>query len=288
MSQELNHAGSHRLTRLAEKMHDKEYRDGYVAAHTRQVLAKQVREFRGDKSQTEFADLIEKKQTVVSRLENPGYSGWTLKTLFEIAAKLNVAVFVRFVDFPTFLKYSGEQSEPAFHPASYDKDSVDDFACFEAWREDFQNQTIVQGDSFFQLDSADPNFPRDIQSGYGWEPYQGTTITLPALSQASLGGVMTLNTMNVANSGGYLAYMDSQAISLQKELDKKERAVKLLEKENQRLRDENTQLREALAPPVPPLPGYDYSYPVDSGNVVPLGAQSVPPAWQISQAGNDR
>jgi len=120
-------ADSHRLVRLAEKMHDKEYRDGYVAAHTRQVLAKQMREFRGDKSQTDFADEIDKRQTIVSRLENPNYSGWSLNTLFEIASKLNVAVFVRFVDFPTFLKYSGDQSEAALHPAPYDGQQVDDF-----------------------------------------------------------------------------------------------------------------------------------------------------------------
>jgi hypothetical protein len=113
-------------------MHDKKYRDGYVAAHNRQVLAKQMREFRGDKSQTEFAELIDKRQTIVSRLENPNYSGWTLGTLFEMASKLNVAVFVRFVDFPTFLKYSGQQSEAALHPAVYDQQQVDDFALSEA------------------------------------------------------------------------------------------------------------------------------------------------------------
>ena len=119
---------SHRLVRLAEKMHDKGYRDGYVAAHNRQVLAKQMREFRGEKSQTDFAQKIDKRQTIVSRLENPNYSGWTLGTLFEIASKLDVAVFVRFVDFPTFLKYTGNQSESALHPAQYDQQQVDDFA----------------------------------------------------------------------------------------------------------------------------------------------------------------
>ena len=135
MPQKESHVDSHRLVRLAEKMHDKRYRDGYVATHTRQVLAKQMREFRGHRPQTEFADLIDKRQTMVSRLENPNYSGWTLGTLFEIASKLNVAVFVRFVDFPTFLKYSGIQTATAFHPAAYDAQQVDDFAEAEASRE---------------------------------------------------------------------------------------------------------------------------------------------------------
>ncbi len=84
---------------------------------------------------------------MVSRLENPNYTGWTLNTLFEVASKLNVAVFVRFVDFSTFLKYSGEQSEAALHPASYDQDSVDDFARLEQWQENFQNPGLIQNEA---------------------------------------------------------------------------------------------------------------------------------------------
>jgi hypothetical protein len=63
MLEKQNPADSHRLISLADKMHDKKYRDGYVATHTRQVLAKQMREFRGDMPQTEFAELIDKRQT---------------------------------------------------------------------------------------------------------------------------------------------------------------------------------------------------------------------------------
>jgi hypothetical protein len=116
-------------------MHDRSYRDGYVAAHTRQVLAKQMRELRGTMPQTEFAELLDKRQTVVSRLENPNYSGWTVSTLLEIASKLNVAVFVRFVDFATFLEYSGDQSETALRPAEYNQQQVDEFARTKAKQE---------------------------------------------------------------------------------------------------------------------------------------------------------
>jgi hypothetical protein len=132
MSKNQKSVDSHRLVRLAKKMRDKDYRDGYVAAHTRLVLAKQMREFRGTMPQTEFAALLDKRQTVVSRLENPNYAGWTVSTLLEIASKLNVAVFVRFVDFSTFLKYSGDQSETALRPEEYNQQRVDDFACIEA------------------------------------------------------------------------------------------------------------------------------------------------------------
>jgi predicted XRE-type DNA-binding protein len=151
MPQEQSHAASQRLLILAENIHDKRYRDGYVATHTRQVLAKQMREFRGEMPQTEFAELIGKRQTIVSRLENPSYTGWTLNTLFEIASKLNVAVFVRFVDFPTFLKYSGDQTETALHPASYDQRQVDDFARIES------EQKLVEADILRALEITQPN-----------------------------------------------------------------------------------------------------------------------------------
>src|SRR5438045_2363080 len=103
MDGERGPANSPRLPNLAEKFHDKQYRDGYVAAHTRGVLARQMRNFRGDRSQAEYGAEIGKRQTVVSRLESPAYGSWTLRTMLQIARKENVAVLVRFVDFPTFL-----------------------------------------------------------------------------------------------------------------------------------------------------------------------------------------
>jgi hypothetical protein len=104
---------------LAEKFRDKRYRDSYVATSTRGVLALQMRNFRGDRSQADFGVEIGKRQTVVSRLENSAYGGWSLRTMLEVARKLNVAVFCRFVDFPTFLKLSDDLSDEALFPASY-------------------------------------------------------------------------------------------------------------------------------------------------------------------------
>ena len=98
MDEERRPANFPRLRSLIEKFRSKEYRDSYIAAHTRRFLAHQMRKFRCDKSQAEFGQLIDKRQTVVSQLEDPKYGKWTLQTLFDVAAKLNVAVLVRFVD----------------------------------------------------------------------------------------------------------------------------------------------------------------------------------------------
>ena len=123
---------SHRFPRLAEKFHDKRYRDGYVAAHTRGVLARQMRNFRGQMSQSDFATKIGKQKTVVGRLENPAYGGWSLRTMLEFARKQDVAVLVRFVDFPTFLGFTDDMSDESLHPQAYDQDEIDRFAAYQS------------------------------------------------------------------------------------------------------------------------------------------------------------
>lgn len=119
---------SRRLLSLAEKFQDKQYRDTYVATHTRNVLARQMRNFRGSRHQAEYGAVIGKRQTVVSRLESPAYGSWTLRTMLDVARKENVAVIVRFVDFSTFLRYSGDLSDEALHPAPYDGAVLDNLA----------------------------------------------------------------------------------------------------------------------------------------------------------------
>ena len=115
----------HRLSSLVEKFSDKACRDLCIASHTRRFLARQMRKFRGNKSQSEFGNLIGRRQTVVSRLEDPNYGKWTLQTLFAVARKLNVAVVVRFVDFPTFLTFTEDMSENASDPKEFNQNDLD-------------------------------------------------------------------------------------------------------------------------------------------------------------------
>lgn len=129
-----------RFARLIAKFRGKAYRDSYVRSHTKQFLARQMRAFRGDKSQKEFAKMIGVSQSVVSgRLENPNYGKSNLQTLFNVAEKLNVAVFVRFVDYPTFLGLTKDMSDTAIRPLEYDKHEMDRLAEQEILDAQFQN-----------------------------------------------------------------------------------------------------------------------------------------------------
>ena len=121
MDYERPSARSRRITSLTEKFQNKRYRDSYVGATNRRFLAQQLRALRGDMPQEEFGKLIDKPQSVVSRHEDPSYGKFTQQTLHEIAASLNLAVFTRIVDFPTFLRLTEDMSESAIRPAPYDQ-----------------------------------------------------------------------------------------------------------------------------------------------------------------------
>jgi hypothetical protein len=107
------------LEALVSEMRDKEYRDQYVEAFNRQLLARQMRSLRGDRSQAEYGAALDKSQTQIARFEDPTY-GWQTRTVFEIGRKENVAAIVCFVDFETFLQFEGSMSERMLTPHRYD------------------------------------------------------------------------------------------------------------------------------------------------------------------------
>jgi hypothetical protein len=125
MAAERHLADSRRIPNLVEKFRNRRYRHSYVASHTRRFLARQMRKLRGDKSQSEFGDVIDKQQTVVSRLEDASYGKWTLQTLFDVAEKLDLAVIARFVDHATFLRFTEDMSDDASAPKPYSQEMMD-------------------------------------------------------------------------------------------------------------------------------------------------------------------
>jgi transcriptional regulator with XRE-family HTH domain len=88
-------------------------------------LAQQIRSLRGEYSQKEFGGIIGKPQSVVSRLEKQADRHISIQTLIDIAARLDIAVIVRFVDYPTFLRYTDDYSESAIAPARYSQAAID-------------------------------------------------------------------------------------------------------------------------------------------------------------------
>lgn len=101
-----------------DKFEKKSYRDGYLDTRVRNGIARQVQAIRTKLrlSQTQFGDLVGKKQAVISRLEDPDNSGLTIKSLLDIASGAGVALLVQFVSYPEFLRRTADMSDRALQP----------------------------------------------------------------------------------------------------------------------------------------------------------------------------
>ncbi|MBH0180506.1 MAG: hypothetical protein HP490_02190 [Nitrospira sp.] len=142
MKPEPENASSHRITSLAKKLRNKKYRDSYLSSHVRTFLANQMASLQGEMSQQEFGALLGKPQPIVSRLQNPEYGKYSLQTLLEIASKLDIALIARFVDYPTFLKFTNDFSDEALRPDKFNPDQLDLLA---ATPPSFYAQTVHAG-----------------------------------------------------------------------------------------------------------------------------------------------
>jgi transcriptional regulator with XRE-family HTH domain len=86
---------------LVEKLEDKEYRDAYVDAEIVNGLSYQIQAMRASSgwTQADLADRLGTKQSVISRLENPDNSSFSIKMLLSIASLFDTGLMVRFVPF---------------------------------------------------------------------------------------------------------------------------------------------------------------------------------------------
>jgi len=88
-------------------MQDKEFRHFYLSAHIRELLAQQIRATREQRgwTQGELAEKSGMAQERISLLEDPDYSGVTLKTLRRLAEAFDVALIVRYAPFSELLRW---------------------------------------------------------------------------------------------------------------------------------------------------------------------------------------
>ena len=96
---------------IVHSLEDKEYRDAIVEESINQGIAFQIRATRASRgwTQDELGSRADKKQSEISRLEDPDYEGYTLKTLTRLASAFDVALIVKFVPFSTLVD---EMSNP--------------------------------------------------------------------------------------------------------------------------------------------------------------------------------
>lgn len=122
-------------SRLLSKLKSKVYRAAYVAENVRMGIALQIRamrEQRSGMSQAELGKLLGKPQSVVSRLENPDYGKATVQTLQEVADAFDVALLIKFVTYPEFLRQTEDVSPEGLRVESYSDEQMAEASLAEA------------------------------------------------------------------------------------------------------------------------------------------------------------
>lgn len=108
-----------RLTR------DKQYRDLFVENEIAVGIPFQIRAMREKKNWTqgELGKRTNKRQSVISQLENPDYVKFTLNTLKSLASAFDVALMVRFVPFSEIISRAANLSEEDVAVPSFSEDT---------------------------------------------------------------------------------------------------------------------------------------------------------------------
>lgn len=91
---------------FVRQLSDKEFRDAFVADQTRVRIAQLCRSLREHEcwTQTELGRRADKKQNVISRLENPDEAQPSVQTLLEIAAAFDLPVWIDFPQWNDWLR----------------------------------------------------------------------------------------------------------------------------------------------------------------------------------------
>ncbi len=113
-----------RKNKLIEELKDKEYRDAFVEEHIDTGIPFQIKALREQRDLTQkgFEKLSGMKQALISRLENPNYSSFTLSTLKKIASIFDIGLIVRFVPISDLIKWELNLSSDSLEAVSFDED----------------------------------------------------------------------------------------------------------------------------------------------------------------------
>jgi len=92
------------MRKLADELKDKVFRHVYAVTRVGQRIAHRIKAIREgqDLTQGAFGERMGKKQSVVTRLEDPDYGKFSLRSLHEAAAALDVVLWVDFISFDEF------------------------------------------------------------------------------------------------------------------------------------------------------------------------------------------
>jgi transcriptional regulator with XRE-family HTH domain len=105
---------------------NKKFRDAFLEENIRNRLAFQVRALREKQgwSQPDLGKRTHKAQSVISRIEDPSYGRFTIRTLLDLASAFDVALFISFVPYTKLISETNDVSPEALAVASYKEEKA--------------------------------------------------------------------------------------------------------------------------------------------------------------------
>lgn len=97
-------------------------REAYVEAELVNGLAHQIRIIRQQRgwTQKELASKLDTTPSTISRLENPSYGRYTIRTLLALGSVFDVAFFVRYMPFSKFMPSTWDTRPDNFEALAYE------------------------------------------------------------------------------------------------------------------------------------------------------------------------
>lgn len=106
------------------RLESKRARDAFVAAELINGIASQIRVLRQQRgwSQKDLADKLGTSQGVVSRLEDPSYGRFSIKTLLDLGCIFDVSIVARFLPFSQAVPVTWDTRKEALEAEPFDED----------------------------------------------------------------------------------------------------------------------------------------------------------------------
>lgn len=113
------------LVNKFKKLKNITYRHAYLKEHIRIGIASQIRILRtkANLNQSQLAEKIGTKQSVISRLEDPDSGTVNLNTLLKIAEAFDVGLLVKFASFGKFIEEGQDISPSSLAVSNYVEES---------------------------------------------------------------------------------------------------------------------------------------------------------------------
>ena len=101
-------------------------REAYVEAELVNGLAHQIRILREERgwTQKDLATRLNTTQTTVSRLEDPSYGRFSIRTLLSLGKVFDVAIFVRYLPFSRFMQETWDTKPERFKATGYQEEAA--------------------------------------------------------------------------------------------------------------------------------------------------------------------